>query len=71
MVIGLTSRPAYEIDKEVKSAAEAQGLFYTFINADVYEYYNEHVFKEALVDWGFFGSDDHRPDWLRKPTRNE
>jgi len=35
MVIGHTTRPGYEVDGALKSAAESRGLFYTFINADV------------------------------------
>jgi hypothetical protein len=71
MIIGLYSRPASETDKELKSAAESKGLFYSFINADFYERYDENEFKEALTDWGFFGDEDRRPNWLRKPLKRE
>jgi hypothetical protein len=68
MIIGLLSRPAYTTDKGVKSAAESLGLYYSLINPEVYERYDEEVFKEALADWGFFGNEDRRPKWLQKPT---
>jgi hypothetical protein len=71
MVIGLTSGPAYEIDKELKLAAESQKVFYTFINGKAYDRYNEEIFKEALVDWGYFGHEDQRPEWLQRPTETQ
>jgi hypothetical protein len=64
MVIGLACRPNYKIDGTLKLSAETRGLFYSFINPDIYEQYNDEVFKEALVDWGYFGNENIRPSWL-------
>ena len=69
MVVGLFDRFAHKNDKEVKSAAESGGLYYSFINSEVYERHDEEVFKEALADWGYFGSEERRPTWLQKPTK--
>jgi hypothetical protein len=46
-------------------------MFYSFINAQIYEHYNEETFKEALVDWGYFGDETRRPSWLQKPARDQ
>jgi len=66
MVFGLLEGPDHEVDKRLSSAADAQGLYHSFINAEVYESYDEEVFKEALTDWGFFGDEERRPVWLRR-----
>jgi hypothetical protein len=66
MVVGLLDLVTCKNDKGIKLAAESRGLFFSFINPEVYERYDEQVFKEALADWGFFGSEDQRPDWLPK-----
>jgi hypothetical protein len=71
IVIDLYFRGDYELNERLKLAALSQGLFYSFINAEIYERYDEEVFKEALVDWGFFGNEDCRPNWLPKPTKKE
>lgn len=69
VVIDLYFRGVYELNERLKLAARAQGLFYSFINAEVYDRYNEKEFKEALTDWGFFGNEDIRPNWLPRPTK--
>jgi hypothetical protein len=71
MIIGLVCRTAYKKDNGLKSAALALGLYYSFINPEMYDRYDEGLFKEALVDWGFFGDEDRRPDWLLNPTRSD
>ena len=68
MVIGFTCGPSYEIDKALKSAAEAQNVFCSFVNFEAYKIYNEEVFKEALSDWGFYGTKTLRPSWLSKQS---
>jgi hypothetical protein len=64
MVIGHTSSPRHQVDASLKSAAESRHLFYSFINFKVYEIYNEEAFKEALMDWAFFGVETLRPSWM-------
>jgi len=65
MVFGLWDHLAHLGDK-VGTAAKSQGLYFSRINPEVYDYYDEEVFVEALTDWGFFGSEDDRPKWLWK-----
>jgi hypothetical protein len=69
MVMFLYSLGSSEIDKARKSAAESQGLFYSFISDEFYKRYDEKEFKEALADWGYFGNEDHRPGWLSRPGK--
>lgn len=71
MVIGLLGRPTYMRDKALLSAAKSRGLYSSFISAEIYARYDEEVFKEALTDWGFFGSEERRPNWLPRPTKDE
>jgi hypothetical protein len=70
MVIGLIGA-TYKTDRELALAAKPQGMFCSFINPAVYERYDEETFKEALVDWGYFGDESRRPNWLQKPARNQ
>jgi hypothetical protein len=65
MVIGCIDRPDYKTDRGLQSAAKSRGFYCSFINSEVYEHYNEEVFKEALLDWGFFGDESLRPNWMK------
>jgi hypothetical protein len=44
--------------------AEKEDRFCSFLNPEIYSTYDESVFKEALVDWGYFGQPETRPSWL-------
>lgn len=65
MVLGLLDGPSHGVDERLSSAADAHGLYQSFINPKIYESYDEKVFREALTDWGFFGDEERRPIWLR------
>ncbi len=39
-------------------------FFFSAVNADVYSHFDRKQFIETLIDWGFFGSDENRPEWL-------
>jgi hypothetical protein len=67
MVIGLIVGPEYKVNPTLNLAAKSQGFYCSFINAAVYEQYQEDTFKEALADWGFFGNESLRPHWMIKP----
>jgi hypothetical protein len=69
-VVGCLCSPTFEADKKIARVAKSVGTFYSFMNFDIYSDYNEERFKEALIDWGFYGSDYIRPNWLQKPTKN-
>jgi hypothetical protein len=66
-VIGCLGDSSHKSDAKLKRAAESRKIFYSFVNFDVYRGYQEDRFKETLIDWGFFGEEAHRPDWLAKP----
>jgi hypothetical protein len=66
MVISYLSAPEFGIDSVLASQAKSFGFYCSFINPKVYEKYDEEVFKEALVDWGFFGNEDMRPSWMKR-----
>jgi hypothetical protein len=71
MVIGLWSGSAHKTHEPLILAARSLELYCSLINAEIYNSYDEETFKEALTDWGFFGNEDHRPNWLPKPAKNE
>ena len=66
MVISYLSAPNLEIDSDLASKTKEAGIYCSFINPKVYEKYDEEVFKEALVDWGFCGNEKMRPGWMKK-----
>ena len=69
LVIDLYFHGEGKLNPRLTLAAKSQGLFCSFINADIYERYDEKEFKEALADWGFFGPEIRRPQWLEEPTK--
>jgi hypothetical protein len=69
--VGCFCSPTFETDKKIVQAAKSVGIFYSFINFDIYKDYSEERFKEVLIDWGFFGDEDRRPNWLQKQPKSE
>jgi hypothetical protein len=64
MVIGGIVPPAFDTDAALIRQANHAAVFFSFINLESYAQFNAPVFKEALKDWGFFGSPATRPAWL-------
>ncbi len=64
MVIGLMFPPALKTNQDLIAAARSKGLFYSFINVASYANYDAIVFKDALLDWEYFGPPDLRPSWM-------
>jgi len=63
MVIGFTESSEFESNIRLKSFAKSNGFYCSFINYEVYQQYDEEIFKEALSDWNFFGPKELRPKW--------
>ena len=64
MVIGITQPPSFEVDRQLIEFAHSSGVYYTFVNPNLYRKFDETVFMEALRDWGFFGSQERKPPWI-------
>ncbi len=64
VMIGFICDPPYIGNRQLASKAILMGMYFSFINLDVYAHYNEDIFKECLTDWGFFGSKTECPPWL-------
>jgi hypothetical protein len=64
MVIGAAEPPEFETEPALVQCARASGMFYSFLNLERYSTFDAELFKEALMDWGYFGSAESRPDWL-------
>ncbi len=56
--------PDFIRNDQFTGAATAAGYFVSHISADVCASYDARTFREALADWGYFGPDGTRPDWL-------
>lgn len=56
-------RPSYDTPG-LMEAARALDMYYSCINGEVYGVFDAEVFKEALRDWGFFGPESEKPDWI-------
>jgi hypothetical protein len=50
-LVDITFPPEYEINKDIKKAAEIMECFYSCINIDECQNYDENYFKETLNDW--------------------
>jgi hypothetical protein len=64
MVVGTGTPPNFDTDRVLVECAKASGMFCAFLNPDRYSTFDAEVFKEALQDWGYFGSAGARPNWL-------
>jgi hypothetical protein len=51
-LVDITFPPGYEINKDIKETAEIMECFYSCINIDECQNYDENYFKETLNDWG-------------------
>jgi hypothetical protein len=51
MVIELTSPPYFETNKEIINACDENGLFFSFIDVQMFQNYDEDKFIEALKEW--------------------
>ena len=49
---------------EAVNLARRTGYFYSQINAEVYRRFDRETFLEVLRDWGWFGANATRPNWL-------
>lgn len=56
--------PSFQTDRAFVADAEAAGYRWSFVNPDLYKVFDEHQFKETLIDWGYTGPPELRPSWL-------
>jgi hypothetical protein len=68
MVVEGIEPPDFAISNELKNAAKEQGLYCSFINMDPYRSYNPDSFIRMLSDWGYYGSESTKPNWLVDPA---
>lgn len=64
MVIGAAGPPDFKTEPALVECAKSLGMFYSFLNPERYSTFDAAVFKEALIDWGYFGSTESRPVWF-------
>jgi len=71
MVIGSVEPPDFKTDTVLVECAKGLGMFYTFLSEE-YSHFDAGMFKEALIDWGYFGSPESRPAWFGtlRPARD-
>jgi hypothetical protein len=54
----------YDEDPDADVAGAELGYYTSALSPFYYEKYDRDVFVETLVDWGWYGPDDKRPDWI-------
>jgi hypothetical protein len=42
---------------------QVAGYFFSILSLETYARYRREHFIETLVDWGYFGPEECRPDW--------
>lgn len=50
-IICLTSSPQFETDQEIIQWAKENSFYYSFLNIEDFQKYDENYFKELLEDW--------------------
>ncbi len=56
VIIGLVGPPNYECDKHIKSWAELNDCFWSFLYIEGILTYDQAYFEEVLEDWGRYSS---------------
>lgn len=64
MIIDKISPPSYGPTPGLPEAAKHMELYYSSINIEYYFEFNVDIFKDALIDWGFYGNYSDKPDWV-------
>ena len=64
MVVGTLFRPYMETDNTLEDFAKARGMFYSCLSLPDFADFDKRKHKEMLLDWGYFGSPDKRPNWF-------
>lgn len=64
MLLSAICPPEFLTDCQLTVDAHSAGYYVSFISADSYAFFDGTKFKEALIDWGFYGPPDMRPTWI-------
>ena len=64
MVIGFVHPPDFMPESYLKALAEAQMIYVSLVNPKGWLVPDERAFMDAAYDWGYFGKDAERPEWL-------
>jgi hypothetical protein len=64
MVIDVAQPPDYLAPQGVVQLVENAGYYISLISSDIYSRFDAEVFKDALIDWGYWGPATTRPDWF-------
>lgn len=67
MVIGAMDLPKLGTDAHLKKLAERKGFYFSFVNAPAFADapIDDKAFKDALEDWGYYGTKEKRPAWFK------
>jgi hypothetical protein len=68
MVIGLTVPPDFATDQRLVELSNKADVYCSFVSSELYCRFDELRFKEALIDWGFFGDSNVRPKWMQSSS---
>lgn len=70
-LVGVLTPPDLMVDEEAKQVAERAGMYVSFVSPEGYDEYRKDLFIETLQDWGYFGPEKHRPQWLEQEGGNK
>jgi hypothetical protein len=54
----------YSNHPNVAKDAMHEGFYFSALGLQAYGRFDRDWFVETLSDWGFFGPEEHRPEWL-------
>jgi len=64
MVVDFLSAPDFTIDKTAVDCAKENNIYFSGISVSLYEVYDIELIKDAFRDWGYFGIQNCRPNWI-------
>jgi hypothetical protein len=64
MVIDGITGPNFDTQEGLQSATSEKGWFISFVNMEEYSVFDEKMFKETLADWGYYGRQSKKPNWI-------
>lgn len=64
MIIDIINPPDFIPTPRLEDLCSKMNLFYSSINSEIYSEYLKDSYIEALIDWGYFGDNKNKPNWI-------
>jgi hypothetical protein len=66
MVIIASSPPTPSVDNAIWHDAQTAGHYVSFVSVEEYSSFKPDLFRETLLDWGFYGPQERLPSWMNE-----